>query len=320
MIKLSIICPVFDAQPALLFAAVTSVLAEFDATGLVGEVILADDASQRLETREMLVRLAVPGGRVRLLRGTANQGPASARNRGILAARGEWLGFLDADDLWLPGRLAAMRQLMARPEIGWIGGRHALFMPDGTLAPAPVLAPAGLQSGPELTRRLLANFWMHLGATLLRRELALRLGGFAEGLFYGEDVLFLTRLSRLAPLHLLDQEVYAWRRAGGGLTGSSARLGVASLRYLSVAARDPLLRPFRREVRWALYSARKGLAANNLRAGRRLAGLRFAAAAWRSDPREVRDFLRFLQLLPQGPAARRAAYSQAESFSPEVTS
>jgi hypothetical protein len=86
-----------------------------------------------------------------------------------------------------------------------------------------------------------------------------------------------------------------------------------------MARHDPLLRDFRRDLRWALYSARKGLAINNLRAGRRLEALGFAASAWLSDPREALDFLRFLTLLPGANATRRAAYSQAEAFTPEAT-
>ncbi len=319
MIEVSVICPVFDPDIVLLVAAVRSVLDEMDVAGVAGEVILVDDASLQLGAIAGMERLAAPGGRVRLLRSTVNQGPASARNRGIRAARGTWLGFLDADDIWLPGRLAAMQGLMGRPEIGWIGARHALLGGDGTLLPAPALAPAGMLDGDALTRRLLANFWMHLGATLMRRDLALQAGGFGEGLYYGEDVLLLTRLSRLAPLHLLDREVYAWRRIGGGLTGSSARLRTRSLRYLTLAARDPLLQGFRQEARWALYSARKGLAMNNLRAGRRWAARRIALTAWLSDLREGRDLLRFLCLSPQAGADERAAYSCAEPFTIEAS-
>lgn len=305
MVEVSVICPVFDACPLLLRAAVGSVLDECRAAGMSGEVILVDDASTRPDTQAALRNWA---GHATLLTAEINQGPASARNRGIAAARGEWIGFLDADDLWLPGRMAAMRGPMAAPRVSWIGGRHALLHTDGVLAPSPPLTP-----GEGLTQRLVSNFWMHLGAILVRRDVARRLHGFGEGLFYGEDVLFLARLSRVAPLHLLDREVYAWRRAGGGLTASPARLAARSLRYLSLAEADPLLRGFRREIRWALYSARKGLAVNNLRAGRQLAALRLAGAAWLSDPREVRDFARFLRLLRgAGPSAR--PYSQAETF------
>lgn len=320
MIEVSVICPVFDACPVMLAEAVTSVLGEFDTCGVVGEVLLVDDASRRPDTLALLQTLCRTDGRLHLLRQGANQGPASARNQGILAAQGAWLGFLDADDLWQPGRLAAMRAMMGAPEVGWIGGHHGLLMPDGAHLATPLLAPAGTWQGEDLTRRLLANFWMHLGATLVRRDLALRLEGFGAGLFYGEDVLFLTRLSRIVPLHLLDREVYAWRRAGGGLTGASARLGAASLRYLALARRDPLLHAFRREIRWALYSARKGLAVNNLRAGRPIAALGFAARAWLSDPREAQDFLRFLRLLPDAASPGRTAYSQAEIFNSKATS
>ena len=317
MVEVSVICPVFDACPALLRDAVASVLREFQAAGVEGEVLLVDDASGRPETRAEMQSMA---GIATLLRMDTNQGPAAARNRGIAAARGTWLGFLDADDLWQPGRMAAMHGLMADPHVAWIGGRHAFLLPDGTLAPAPLLASGGVPEGDGLTRRLLANFWMHLGATLVRREHVLRINGFGAGLFYGEDVLFLTRLSRVAPLHLIDREVYAWRRAGSGLTASPMRLGARSLRFLALAGADPLLRGFRREVGWARYSARKGLAVNNLRAGRRWAALRLATTAWLSDPREAPDFVRFLSLLAGRPQATPTPYSRAEIFTEETMS
>ena len=57
------------------------------------------------------------------------------------------------------------------------------------------------------------------------------------------------------------------------------------------AFRDPILRPFRRELRWTLYRRGKALAAENLMAGRRLAALRFAFQAWLVDPREIADLI-----------------------------
>jgi glycosyltransferase involved in cell wall biosynthesis len=45
--------------------------------------------------------------RIRLIRHEINQGDAGARNTGIAAARCEWIAFLDSDDYWLPGKLAA---------------------------------------------------------------------------------------------------------------------------------------------------------------------------------------------------------------------
>src|SRR5436853_607913 len=73
------------------------------------EVLVCDDGSSP-PTLERLRALEAADPRVRVLGAAHNTGsPGAGRNRGIRAARGAWLGFLDDDDAWLPGKLA--RQL-----------------------------------------------------------------------------------------------------------------------------------------------------------------------------------------------------------------
>ncbi|MCR0985114.1 glycosyltransferase family 2 protein [Roseomonas populi] len=323
---LSVVCPVFNSDPALLRAAARSVLSAGDSRG-VAALILVDDASTDRSTLDTLQSMQSEP-RVRVFRQARNTGPASARNRGIAEARTEWIGFLDADDLWLPGRLEATVALAGTAQPNWIGGRHVSLHRDGSLHREPGIADAMARAGrpsdradvyrgPDLTRQLIANFWMHLGAVLVKRDVALRIGGFAEGLRYYEDFLFLAKLSVVEPLHLLDAEVYAWRRTGTGLTASPARLSPDSMRMHSLAAADPLLHGFRRELRWARYSARKGLALNNLLAGHRIRALLLALDTYRMDPRELGDLATFLRMWIGGGAgpAQRLRYSHAEIFS-----
>lgn len=298
-------------------------MSECEAAGVLAELILVDDGSSDPDTLEALSLISEGGARVRLIRPGANLGPASARNHGIAAASGTWLGFLDADDLWLPGRMETCKELMQRPDVGWIGGRHCTLDADGLMRPADGIgqamnsAPDAQLAGRALTFALLANFWMHLGAVLVRRDVVRRIGGFAEGLFYYEDFLFLARLSVVAPLHLVDAEVYAWRQGDRGLTASPRRLAPASLKMFALAARDPMLADYRRELRWARYSATKGLALNNLLARHRWQAFRLALDAWRLDPREIGDLWRFVGLCARGAeasAARGESYSSAQRF------
>jgi glycosyltransferase involved in cell wall biosynthesis len=324
--RISLVCPVFDTPPELLRAAARSVLSSSAGTPSEGvvQLILVDDASPSRATQAALSELAEMDRRVLLLRSPRNRGPASARNLGVSVAIGEWVGFLDADDLWLPGQLDRLRHVAAaHPDAGWIGSAHVLLNPDGSLDPAPRLPTAqgaelgpGLRryAGPDLTRLMLGNFWMHLGAMLARRTLVQRVGGFVEGLVYGEDQNLMTRLSTLAPLHYLETPGYAWRRGRPSLTSSAARLRARSLRLHAAAARDPLLRDFRREIHWARYSATKGLAVNNLLAGRRMPALGLALRAWMLDPREVGELGLFLRLWSAGGNIDPGRYSQAETF------
>jgi glycosyltransferase involved in cell wall biosynthesis len=331
--RISLICPVYDTPPELLRVAVQSALSQSaDTAGGEGiaQLILVDDASPSTATTAALSELAETDHRILLLRSPCNAGPAAARNLGLNVAIGDWIGFLDADDIWLPGHLDRLRNTLAQhPDAGWIGAGHLLLHEGaGTEKPPRMPKDAGAElgpglhlfAGPTLTRLLLGSFWMHLGGMVMRRDLMRRAGGFAEGLTYGEDMLLMARLSILSPLHMLDAYGYGWRRGRPSLTSNARRLRSGSLRMHDIAARDPLLRGFRRDLRWARYSAVKALAMNNLLAGRRAAALGLAARALMLDPREIAEFTLFLRFLArgtQGPELRR--YSMAEQFTVRAT-
>jgi len=323
--KVSIIVPVFNTAAGLLDAAARSVLV--DPSGMLTQLIFVDDASTDPDTRHALAEHARADRRVTLLRNPTNQGPATSRNHGLRVATADWVGFLDADDVWLPGQLARLATLQAaQPGARWLATGHRLTPTDGPGLRAPLLPSAGAtrigpdlwrHEGPTLTQKLLGNSWFHLGATLTERRLCEEVGGFADGLYYAEDMHFFARLSTRAPLVYSECEGYDWRRHDTGLMGSPSRLRAGALRMNEVAARDPLLRGFRRQVRWAHYGALKGLASNNLRAGRRLRAIGFALRAWAMDPREYRALALFLSLCVAGDAAAQGgleSYSGAERF------
>ena len=122
LMRISVVIPVFNAAQ-FVESAVRSALV-FDE---VKEVLLVEDGS----TDESLVvckQLATKDPRVRLLGHPhgANAGAASSRNLGIRMATGEWIAFLDADDVYLPERFQVERTLLqehpdADGEYGAIG-------------------------------------------------------------------------------------------------------------------------------------------------------------------------------------------------------
>lgn len=97
-IDVSVIIPVYNAS-ALLPRCLDSVFAQQKRIDI--EVILIDDGST--DNSVALIKSRPENGIVLLSQ--TNAGPASARNKGIEAARGSYLAFLDADDYWLPGFL-----------------------------------------------------------------------------------------------------------------------------------------------------------------------------------------------------------------------
>ncbi|MFL1463425.1 glycosyltransferase family 2 protein [Roseococcus sp. DSY-14] len=328
MAAISVVCPVHDTPPPLLEAAARAVLAE-----PVAELLLADDASRREETRAALAALAAADPRVRVLRTEANLGPAGARNLAWRAARGEWVGFTDADDQWLPGRAALLADALARePAARWLSGPYRITFPDGRAEDLPPLsgeaalgaAPLGggwhRLAGPALTRRLPRSFCVHLGPTLVRRDALEELGGFREGVWIGEDTLLFLLLSARHPLlYRAGPPLYAQRMEGASITNSAVMLRRGDAGMLRRAMREPLLRPFRRELRWALYSAEKQLAASNLLASNYPAAFAAALRGWALDPRELPALLRFARAALAGGEARRALlgpYSAARVIVP----
>ncbi len=110
--RLSVVIPAFNAATTVR-AAVASTLRQ---TMPVSEAIVVDDGSTDA-TADVVAGIDDP--RVRLI-SRRNGGPSAARNAGIAAAHGEWIAFLDADDLWLPQYVeSAMTALRAAPNPGF---------------------------------------------------------------------------------------------------------------------------------------------------------------------------------------------------------
>jgi glycosyltransferase involved in cell wall biosynthesis len=98
--EVSVVIPTRDRWP-LLSTTLRGALAQ---AGVRHEVVVVDDGS-RDETPDRLGATRDP--RLRVLRHEQSRGVAAARNTGIESARGEWLAFLDDDDLWSPDKLRA---------------------------------------------------------------------------------------------------------------------------------------------------------------------------------------------------------------------
>jgi glycosyltransferase involved in cell wall biosynthesis len=201
MPHVSVVIPVFNAA-ALVASALRSVFAQ---TFLDYEVILVDDGS---EDREALTAaLAEFSGRVQCIR-QPNAGPARARNTGIAAATGELVAFLDADDEWLPEKLARQVEYFARyPETGLLhtavvhGTRHA-----GTSDGPPRSAFCELYH---------TDFFINTLTVMMPRRVLQELGGFDERReIHVEDWDLWLRTAARHPLGYISTPLALHRRGG----------------------------------------------------------------------------------------------------------
>jgi glycosyltransferase involved in cell wall biosynthesis len=144
----SIITPVYNAAPWLpeTFASVCA------QTFTDWEQILVDDGSTD-GSLDMIEATAAEDPRFRWLRTSGRQGPAVARNTALEAARGRFIAFLDADDLWHPEKLARAVDWMTTHGYGFIYHDYRHMSRDGALVGPLITGPEVLDFRALHTRR-----------------------------------------------------------------------------------------------------------------------------------------------------------------------
>lgn len=127
--KVSVVVPAYRAE-----ATIGRVIAGIAAQSFTDlEVIVVDDASPDATAERARDALHAAGLRHVVVRLDHNAGPSIARNAGVALARGEYVAFQDADDTWMPDKLARQVAVMdADPRVTLCGCQADLVTPDGT--------------------------------------------------------------------------------------------------------------------------------------------------------------------------------------------
>lgn len=188
------------------------------------ELLLCDDGSSDQSTAMAKAFAAKDPGRIRYLEhdGHANKGMSQTRNLGIRNARGEFISFIDGDDVWLPTKLSEQVALLAdHPEAGflcapaqwwygWTGNRQDVL--KDFIQPVNVPQDAVVQP-PDIIISFLNNEFTSLCDTLIRREVIEKIGGY-ESQFKGlyEDQAFHTKLCLSTPAYQCAHPWYRYRQ------------------------------------------------------------------------------------------------------------
>jgi glycosyltransferase involved in cell wall biosynthesis len=275
--SVSVIIPTYN-RSKLLAQAIASVLGQ---TYPNHEIIVVDDGSTD-DTCDYVASLGDP--RVKLVRAAHSGHIPRVRNTGIARARGEWVAFLDSDDVWLPAKLERQMQAIRDSKAAWSYTRYEHVNPNGEGIP---FRAGGWRafSGNIVEQILTAQTAVTICSVLVSRALLEQLGGFDEHLGLREDFDLVLRLSAAGNAIAVPETLLHVREHEKRMTASLTEPYVRSTRAYDLfieRTSDVRLRRIARRVRGGLWAH---AAAQALRSG----GI---GKAFRYGARSLRDYAR----------------------------
>lgn len=221
----SVIVPTYNSAPYIV-DAIESVLAQ---TYQNLEIIVIDDGSND-NARGVLVPYR---DKITYLY-QENRGVSAARNLGIGHAKGEYIAFLDADDIWLPGKLDRQMQFLeGNTNVALVFGDAELFDVNRTDIPCPEqrMSKSRLEEREtpkdDVFELLLYGNFITTSTVMLRRSCLERVGGFDESLRSVEDRDLWLRIADKFCIGYI-QAVLCRKRLHGSNISSDAPLAAAS--------------------------------------------------------------------------------------------
>ena len=220
--RISVVIPCFNGE-RYVEAAIRSVLAQ-EWPGI--EIIVVDDGST--DRSAALVQATFP--RVRVVQ-QLNQGVAAARNKGIEQAKGDWIAFLDADDIWLDGKLKRQwEQLRANPDVRMNYTAWKVWQSEDPTPPAAFVKQLQSRAGDSqywagpsgwVYPALLLDCVVWTSTVLAHRSVFEEVGNFDSSMRVGEDYDFWLRASRVTQILRVPQPLALYRTHAASITKSA---------------------------------------------------------------------------------------------------
>ncbi|MGL5835565.1 MAG: glycosyltransferase family 2 protein [Waterburya sp.] len=183
MVSFSIIIPVYN-RASLIDRTLASILEQDLSQDLIRdlEIIVVDDGS----TDGTRAKLEQYGDRLKILQ-QVNQGPGAARNLGITAATGDYILFLDSDDLWFSWSIATFKQAILQFNYPtFVGGKGVEFV-DASEPSKIAATPFKAEFFPDYYAAGDRSLWLLNGAVAIKTEVLRQVGGYNSQWINGED-------------------------------------------------------------------------------------------------------------------------------------
>lgn len=216
------------AQPQL--PTITVVTPVFNAIQTLPETLASITAQQYPALEHIVVDAVSTDGTLELLRAEQqagrlilisepDRGLSDAFNKGVCAASGDLIAWLNADDVYEPGALRAVGEaFVANPGAQWLVGRCKIFGADGGESRKAVTAYKNFLLKRFSLRLYLTNNFVSSPATFVRRDVLDEIGALDERFKYSADYDLWLRLARRSKPVYVDADVARFRMAEGSLS------------------------------------------------------------------------------------------------------
>jgi glycosyltransferase involved in cell wall biosynthesis len=149
----------------------------------------------------------------------ANAGQARAKNKGICESRGDFVAFLDSDDVWMPNKLERQLPILESSGAGVVYSDELCIDDDGR----PVARSKGAHYSGAITAPLFIDNFITFNSTVVRRECFDSVGVFDETLAMGIDWDLWLRISTRYTFAYLDEPTFYYRLWQGQMSHNFER-------------------------------------------------------------------------------------------------
>ncbi len=181
------------------------------------EVIVVDDGSPGNEN----LLLCKKFDKIRYIKIENSGGPAKPRNVGIKKAKGEFIAFVDDDDIWLPEKIEKQVKIFENnPEFGLVHGPCQVIDEKGNITETIIGRPGSpkVKHG-DVKMRMMGNWTIMMPTPLVRKTVLEKVGFFNESIPPAtEDREFWTRFSFYTLFYYLNEPLVFYRKHIGGIS------------------------------------------------------------------------------------------------------
>ena len=187
------------------------------------EYILIDDCSSD-SSREIIKYYSGRDSRIKFHFQSENRGPSKARNEGIACSKGEYIAFIDADDLWAENKLEEqLNAFLKNDKLGLIGTNGYVVDESGN-EKGKMLADSKIKAGKISAKEfILEGVPVATSAAIIKHECINTCGCFNEDYFIAEDYLLWLKICQKYDMCILNIPLIYYRQHEQSLTGNKVR-------------------------------------------------------------------------------------------------